>query len=222
MKRRSRRCATTRSATGAAGVARDARAGGVEPAAPTAPADRGGLHERRPGGDPRTPDWLCGLVLLAEPVAEWGTPDQVDQLAGALAPHAGHNVVMDDACAAFGPVARPLGVLDAAAGRHEEAAATSRKPSSSPRAGVLRGGSWPRSPTGCRAASHRRGRTRCATAAWRWPANSASRGSPRRWVRPRCRSSPASLPQVPLGGDHVAALPPVSPQLQRIRKPFGP
>ena len=71
----------------------------------------------------RTPDWLCGLVLLAEPVAEWGTPDQVDQLAGALAPHAGRNVVMDDACAAFGPVARPLGLLDAAAGRHEEAAA---------------------------------------------------------------------------------------------------
>lgn len=70
----------------------------------------------------RTPDWLCGLVLLAEPVARWGTPDQVDRLAAALAEHAGRNAVMDDACAAFGPVARPLGLLAVAAGRSEEAA----------------------------------------------------------------------------------------------------
>jgi hypothetical protein len=71
----------------------------------------------------RTPDWLCGLVLLAEPVAAWGSPDQIGQLTGALADHAARNVVMDDAWAAFGPVARPLGLLAAAAGRHEEAAA---------------------------------------------------------------------------------------------------
>jgi hypothetical protein len=70
----------------------------------------------------RTPDWLCGLVLLAEPVAEWGTPEDVDRLAAILAPHAERNVVLDDAWAAFGPVARALGVLAAAAGRHDEAA----------------------------------------------------------------------------------------------------
>lgn len=70
----------------------------------------------------RTPDWLCGLVLLAEPVAADGTPDEIDRLAGALAGQAESNAVMDDACAAFGPVARPLGVLAAAAGRPDEAA----------------------------------------------------------------------------------------------------
>jgi hypothetical protein len=71
----------------------------------------------------RTPDWLCGLVMLAEPIAAWGTPEQVELLAAALADHAERNVVMDDAWAAFGPVARPLGVLAAAAGRPDEAAA---------------------------------------------------------------------------------------------------
>jgi tetratricopeptide (TPR) repeat protein len=69
----------------------------------------------------RTPDWLCGLVLLAEPVVEWGTPEQIERLTAALADHADLNVVMDDACAAYGPVARPLGLLAAAAGRMEEA-----------------------------------------------------------------------------------------------------
>jgi len=71
----------------------------------------------------RSPDWLCGLALLAEPVAAAGTTEQVERLAAALAPHAARNVVMDDAWAAFGPVARPLGVLAAAAGRPDEAAA---------------------------------------------------------------------------------------------------
>ena len=70
----------------------------------------------------RTPDWLCGLALLAEPVAAAGTPEQVERLIEALAPHADRNAVMDDAWAAFGPVARPLGVLVAAAGREDEAA----------------------------------------------------------------------------------------------------
>ena len=71
----------------------------------------------------RTPDWLCALALLAEPVAALGTPAQVEQLIAALAPHAGRNAVMDDAWAAFGPVARPLGVLAAAAGRRDAAVA---------------------------------------------------------------------------------------------------
>ena len=71
----------------------------------------------------RAPDWLCGLVLLAEPVAAWGAPEQVDRLAGALAEQRDRNAVMDDACAAFGPAARPLGLLAVSAGRPEEAAA---------------------------------------------------------------------------------------------------
>ena len=71
----------------------------------------------------RSPDWLCGLVLLAEPVVAWGTPEQATALTAALADHADRNAVMDAAWAAFGPVARPLGVLAAAAGRPDEAAA---------------------------------------------------------------------------------------------------
>ena len=70
----------------------------------------------------RSPDWLCGLVLLAEPVAAWGAPEQIEALAAALAAHADRDAVMDDACAEFGPVARALGVLAAAAGRPEESA----------------------------------------------------------------------------------------------------
>jgi len=68
-----------------------------------------------------TPGWLCGLALLAEPVAALGTPEQVARLGEALSAHADRNVVMDDAWAAFGPAARPLGLLAAAAGRHDEA-----------------------------------------------------------------------------------------------------
>ena len=68
----------------------------------------------------RTPDWLCALALLAEPVAAAGVPEQIDQLTDALAPHADRNAVMDDAWAAFGPVARPLGMLAVAAGRPED------------------------------------------------------------------------------------------------------
>jgi hypothetical protein len=70
----------------------------------------------------RSPDWLCALALLAEPVAALGTPEQIATLEAALAPHAERNAVMDDAWAGFGPVARPLGLLAAAAGRHDEAA----------------------------------------------------------------------------------------------------
>ena len=69
----------------------------------------------------RTPDWLCALALLAEPVAAGGDPEAIGALTEALAPHAERNAVMDDAWAAFGPVARPLGVLAAAAGRADEA-----------------------------------------------------------------------------------------------------
>ena len=69
----------------------------------------------------RTPDWLCGLALLAEPAAALGTDEQLAQLYDALAPHAARNVVMDDAWVAFGPVARPLAVVAAARGRADEA-----------------------------------------------------------------------------------------------------
>jgi hypothetical protein len=68
-----------------------------------------------------TEEWLCGTALLAEPAAVLGTTEQIARLAGALAPHAERNVVMDDAWAAFGPVARSLGILMSAAGRHDEA-----------------------------------------------------------------------------------------------------
>jgi len=93
---------------------------GLRPAA----ARRGVATCARDGfaGVLRTPDWLCGLALLAQPVAAVGTADDVARLTEALAPHAARNAVMDDAWAAFGPVARPLGVLAAAAGRAEEAA----------------------------------------------------------------------------------------------------
>ena len=71
----------------------------------------------------RTPDWLCALALLAEPVAAPAPRSRWSSSSRALAPHAGRNAVMDDAWAAFGPVARPLGVLAAAAGRRDEAVA---------------------------------------------------------------------------------------------------
>jgi hypothetical protein len=66
-------------------------------------------------------EWLCGAALLAEPAAALGTAEQIERLAAALAPHAERNVVMDDAWAAFGPVARSLGILASAAGRPDEA-----------------------------------------------------------------------------------------------------
>ena len=70
----------------------------------------------------RTPDWLCGLALLAEPVAASGARESIERLAAALSPHGDRNAVMNDAWAAFGPIARPLGLLAAAAGRGSEAA----------------------------------------------------------------------------------------------------
>jgi hypothetical protein len=71
----------------------------------------------------RTPDRLCGLVLLAEPVAVHGDAAAVAQLADALAPHREANAIMDAAWAAFGPVERAEGILAAAAGRPDDAAA---------------------------------------------------------------------------------------------------
>ncbi|HYI17842.1 MAG TPA: hypothetical protein VD836_03990, partial [Solirubrobacteraceae bacterium] len=71
----------------------------------------------------RTPDRLCGLVLLAEPVAAHGSPADVDALAAALTRQAGANAIMDAAWAAFGPAARAAGIVAAAAGRADEAAA---------------------------------------------------------------------------------------------------
>jgi hypothetical protein len=66
-------------------------------------------------------EWLCAAALLAESAAALGTPEQVSRLAAVLAPHADRNIVMDDAWAAFGPVARSLGILEAAAGRVDAA-----------------------------------------------------------------------------------------------------
>ena len=94
------------------------RAGGDRPGAQRAVA---ALAADRFAAVLRTPDWLCALALLAEPVAATGDRDAIAALAEALAPHAERNAVMDDAWAAFGPVARPLGVLAAAAGRRDEA-----------------------------------------------------------------------------------------------------
>ena len=88
-----------------------------------APRAVAGLARDRFAAVLRTPDWLCALALLAEPVAADGGPEAIAALAEALEPHAERNAVMDDAWAAFGPVARPLGILAAAAGRPDEAGA---------------------------------------------------------------------------------------------------
>jgi len=66
-------------------------------------------------------DGLAALALLAEVAA--GTGVHVGELHELLAPHADRNPVVDDAVAAWGPVARPLGLLAAADGRPEDAAA---------------------------------------------------------------------------------------------------
>ena len=142
----------------------------------------------------RSPGGLCGLTLLAEPVAALGTPEQVAQLGAALEPHAARNVVMDKAWAAFGPVARPLGVLASAAGRREEAGAPLRAGGRAVRApGARPAGSSPRSPTGCTPVRRAPCPRRSAAGAPRSRAGSASAGPPRApTLRPRRRSSPAA------------------------------
>ena len=198
--RRWRRCATTPAATGRCRCGRRCSRRRSTACARTAPA-AASRRATRDGfaGLLRTPDWLCGLALLAEPVAAAGTPEQVERLIEALAPHADRNAVMDDAWAAFGPVARPLGVLAAAAGRAGRGRAPLRARRRAGRApGARRAGSWRRSPTGCarrarawRAARPRaRARARPGAAVGRRRARPRARRGPVRRRRRSSRRSP--------------------------------
>jgi hypothetical protein len=69
----------------------------------------------------RTQDQLAALALLGEVAS--GTGDHVERLYALLEPHAASNPVVDDAVAAWGPVARVLGLLAAADDRPDDAAA---------------------------------------------------------------------------------------------------
>src|SRR5262249_44713121 len=69
----------------------------------------------------RTQDHLAALALLGEVAA--GCGEHVWGFSGLVAPHARTNPVVDDAVAAWGPVARVLGLLAAADDRPDEAAA---------------------------------------------------------------------------------------------------
>ena len=71
----------------------------------------------------RTPDWLVGLAMLADPVAGVGRPGEVAELLAILEEHAAVNLCFDDPWAAWGPAARGAGLLAAAAGDPERAAA---------------------------------------------------------------------------------------------------
>ena len=62
-----------------------------------------------------------GALGLALPAAALGTREHVERLHALLAPHAGANPVVDEGWAAFGPAARPIGLLAVAAGRLDEA-----------------------------------------------------------------------------------------------------
>ena len=158
----------------------------------------------------RTPDWLCGLVLLAEPVAAWGSagPDRAARRRARRACRRATSV-MDDAWAAFGPVARPLGLLAAAAGRPEEAAAQFERAAEL----AARWGApgWELAAiiaTGCRAATPRGGRPP-RPRAWRSRGDLELPWIAATSVRRRCRSSRARPLQVGLGGRRVAVLTPV-------------
>ena len=67
-------------------------------------------------------DRLCALALAAAPVAALGGAGDPSRLAELLLPQLDCNVVMDQAWAAFGPVARFLGMMAALQGRPDEAA----------------------------------------------------------------------------------------------------
>jgi hypothetical protein len=71
----------------------------------------------------QTADGLAAAALLAEPAVGLGDARLVARLHELLAPHAERNPVMDHAWTAWGPVARPLGLLAGALGRGDEAAA---------------------------------------------------------------------------------------------------
>jgi hypothetical protein len=71
----------------------------------------------------RSPDFLVAAANLAEAAAGAGEPRHVTRLYELLAPHASTNPVFEHAVAAFGPAARPLGLLAAADDRPADAAA---------------------------------------------------------------------------------------------------
>jgi hypothetical protein len=71
----------------------------------------------------RSPDFLPAAANLAEAAAGAGDPRHVARLYELLSPHAHTNPVFEHVVAAFGPAARPLGLLAAADDRPEDAAA---------------------------------------------------------------------------------------------------
>jgi eukaryotic-like serine/threonine-protein kinase len=75
----------------------------------------------------RTRDARFGFAVLAEPAANLGDPALIARLYELLLPDAERNPVMDHGWAAWGPVARSLGLLAAALGRPDEAAARMRE-----------------------------------------------------------------------------------------------
>ncbi|HEY7496600.1 MAG TPA: AAA family ATPase, partial [Candidatus Tectomicrobia bacterium] len=71
---------------------------------------------------PRDENWLIGVTLLAEVCAFLTDARRAALLYDLLLPYTGHNVVIGDAAACNGAVARPLGLLAATLRRWEEAA----------------------------------------------------------------------------------------------------
>ncbi len=71
----------------------------------------------------RSPDFLSAAVCLAEAAAGAGDPAHVERLYELLLPHARANPVLDALWAAWGPAARPRGMLAAADDRPDDAAA---------------------------------------------------------------------------------------------------
>jgi hypothetical protein len=59
-------------------------------------------------------DGLAACALLAEPVAGVGALDAARELRAVLLPYRDHNPVMDHGWTSWGPVARPLALLEAA------------------------------------------------------------------------------------------------------------
>lgn len=70
---------------------------------------------------PRDAGWLGAIVSLAEVAADLGDRRRCDELYGLLLPFAERNVVVGAATVCFGPVARALGILASALGRHADA-----------------------------------------------------------------------------------------------------
>ena len=172
----------------------------------------------------RSPDWLCGLVLLAEPVAALGTPEQASGADRRARAHADRNAVMDDAWAAFGPVARPLGVLAAAAGRRDEAVAQLRARGRARRA-LGRAGLGARRARrpGCAVAPDAGDRVRdralALARALELPGLATEIGAAR--LDDDAVGLDRSPREVVLGGDRVAAAAPALAPEQRTRKPLG-